>query len=436
MQADIFFESSDFMKQNRIETSGARKYWIVAISALMVCISLGFCSSNASLYLGAITDALHIKRSLFSLKDSCRFIATAVVNLFFGFMIQKFGAKKLIAAGFVCLTGATLLFATANDILGFYVGGALLGIGFSWTTTTMVSYLVNRWFDKNRGTINGLILCANGLGGAIAAQIVTPIIYEDGNPFGYRNAYYLVALLLVIVGILSVLVIREPAGEKPATAGKKQARGGTWSGITLQQALRKPYFYAAAVGVFLTGMCLQGINGIGGAHLRDVGIDPGFVATVLSLHSIVLCGSKFLAGISYDKLGLRTTLLLCQGFAVVSFVALALADCSAFGMGCAVTWGVTASLALPLETVMLPLITADLFGEKDFAKLVGICVSLNVSGYAVGTPLVNLLFDLTGSYLSMLYIVTPLIVVLMVAFVLIIRSAHKLRSEICKEESL
>lgn len=424
------------MKQNTIETGSTRKYWIVAVCALMVCVSLGFCSSNASLYLSAITDALHIKRSLFSLKDSCRYIANAVINLFFGFLICKFGARKLIAAGFACLIGAILLFATSTDVLGFYAGGTLLGIGFSWTTTTMVSYLVNRWFDKNRGTINGLILCANGLGGAIAAQIVTPIIYEEGNPFGYQNAYYLVAVLLVIVGLLSVLVIREPKGERPQNAGKKQARGNTWSGITLQQALRQPYFYAAAVGVFLTGMSLQGINGVGGAHLRDVGMDTGYVATVLSIHSIVLCGSKFVAGFSYDKLGLRTTLLICQSFALVSFVSLALAGNSAFGMGCAAVWGVTSSLALPLETVMLPLITADLFGEKDFPKLVGIIVSLNVFGYAVGTPLVNLLFDLTGTYLSMLYIIVPTVIVLMVGFVLIIRAAHKLRDAVRREESL
>ena len=128
-------------------------------------------------------------------------------------------------------------------------------------------------------------------------------------------------------------------------------------------------------------------------------------------------------------------MLICQGFALVSFIALALAGSSAFGMGCAAVWAATSSLALPLETVMLPLITADLFGEKDFPKLVGIIVSLNVSGYAVGTPLVNLLFDLTGTYMSMLYIIVPTVIALMVAFVLIIRAAHKLRDEISKEEN-
>jgi MFS family permease len=423
------------MKLPSIKNSKHERIWIIAACICMVCISLGFCSSNASLYLSAITEALGIKRSLFALKDSCRFISTAVVNLFFGVLIQKFGAKKLIAAGFVCLITATLIFANASEVFAFYVGGCFLGIGFSWTTTSMVSYLVNRWFQSNRGTINGLVLCANGMGGAAAAQIITPIIYEEGNLFGYRNAYYLVVILLVIVGIFAVAFIREPEGERPADAGKKKARGNTWTGITLHDALRKPYFYFAAVGVFITGMCLQGINAIGGAHLRDIGIDVNFVATVLSIHSIVLCGTKFVAGISYDKLGLRVTLLICQGFALVSFIALALAGSSTFGMACAIVWAVSSSFALPLETVMLPLITADLFGEKDFAKLVGIITSLNVAGYAVGTPLVNLIYDATGSYINMLYIVIPGVVCLMVGFILIINAAHKLRREICQEEA-
>ena len=62
--------------------------------------SSGFCSSSKSLYISAITEALSISRSTFSINDSCRYIATSIVNLFFGVLIGRFGARKLIAAGF------------------------------------------------------------------------------------------------------------------------------------------------------------------------------------------------------------------------------------------------------------------------------------------------------------------------------------------------
>ena len=415
----------------RMELKQKKRNWpgilVVVACFCMGFVCLGFCSSNKSLYLGAITEALNIPRSLFSINDSFRYVATSVVNLFFGTLIAKFGAKKLVAAGFVSLIISTLLYATADHIALFYLGGMFLGIGLSWCTTTMVSYLVGRWYPEKRGTITGLALCANGLGGALAAQIVTPII--DSSPFGYRYAYYLVVILLAVTGIVATIFVKEPKDGK-AASGKKKSRGQAWTGITLKSALKKPYFYGAAVCVFVTGMGLQGITGIAGTHLKDVGIDGGLVASILSVHSIVLCGSKFLAGLSYDKLGLRKTLLICEFCGVCSFVALALAGISDTGVAFAFIWGAFAALALPLETVMVPLIAADLFGEKDNARIMGIFVSVNTTGFAFGTPVANAIFDSTGSYNPALYGIAAAMLAIMVGFWFIISAANKEKARI------
>ena len=161
-----------------IKISPQRYRWvIVAASFLMVFVCLGFCSSSKSLYLAAITEALGIKRSLFSITDSCRYIATAVVNLFFGALCARFGCKRLIAAGFACLIASMLLYAYAPNIYLFYLGGVLLGLGLAWTTTTMVGSIVHRWCPAHAGKIMGLILAANGIGAAVATQIVTPVSY-------------------------------------------------------------------------------------------------------------------------------------------------------------------------------------------------------------------------------------------------------------------
>ena len=409
---------------------------VVAACFCMGFVCLGFCSSNKSLYLGAITEALGIKRSLFSINDSFRYVSTAVVNLFFGTLIAKFGPRKLVGAGFLCLIASTLIYATATDIAVFYLGGTFLGIGLSWCTTTMVSYLVGKWYPEKRGTITGFALCANGVGGAVAAQIVTPMIYEQGNPFGYRNAYYLVAILLAVVGVIATALVHEPKDAK-AAPGKKKARGKSWEGITLQEALRKPWFYGAALCVFVTGMGLQGINGIAGTHLKDVGIDKGVVASILSVHSVVLCFSKFLAGFSYDKLGLRRTLLICEFCGVCSFVALALSGSAGTGIVFAFAWGAVSALALPLETVMVPLIAADLFGEKDHARLMGIFVSINTAGFAFGTPVANAIFDIAGTYVPVLYAIAAAMLAIMVGFWFIINATEKeqKRQAALKEEN-
>ena len=406
-----------------------RYKWVVAAACfVMIFVGLGFCSSNKSMYLGAITQALGIRRSLFSLNDSFRYIATAVVNLFFGALIGKFGTRKLVGAGFICLVASVTVNIFAVQVWQFWIGGVLLGVGMAFCSTTMVSYLVGRWMPEKRGTVTGAILCANGLGGALAAQIISPMINDPANAFGYRRAYTMVAILVLAVGCAVTVFIREPRIQSGSAQAKKQ-RGRQWTGITLRQALKKPYFYAAGACVLLTGMALQGIHGIAATHMYDVGLNKNYVATVLSVSSLVLTGSKFLVGFSYDKLGLRITVTISDLFGCAAFLCLAFVGSAHVGNVLAMGYGVMASLALPLETVLVPLIAADLFGEKEFAKLLGIFVSLNTAGYALGTPVANLVFEAFGSYSPVLFFFGIMMAVIALVFQFIMNGARKAQKQ-------
>ncbi len=411
--------------------------WIIAILCfLMIFTCLGFCSSNSSLYLNAITEALDFSRSSYSLTNTLRFVSTAFINLFFGKLIARFGAKKMVCAGFICLISAVLLYSVAESLLVFYLGGILLGLGFAWTGTTIIGSVVAKWFPENRGTVMGFVLAANGLGGALAAQIVSPLIYDESTAFGYRNAYRLVALILAVVGLLVVLLFKnQPKAYiddgKPVA---KKRRGQSWVGIEYTAITKMPLFYAALVCIFLTGFILQGFNGVAAAHLKDVQLDAAFVATVMSVHSIALAAFKFLTGFLYDKRGLRVTMTVCSVAALVSLTMLSLVTNSVYGRFMAMAYGIISSLALPLETIMLPIYAGDLFGDKAYNKVLGLFVSVNVAGYALGTPIINLVFDLVGSYIPAFVFFAAAMLAVMIAMTFIIRAAHKLRN--AQEEAL
>ena len=110
-------------------------------------------------------------------------------------------------AGTVCLTGSMLCYALANNLFMFYLGGVLLGTGFSWTGTTMIGCVINKWCKENRGTIMGAVLAANGIGGAIAIQLLSPIIEAGGD--SYRNAYFISGCAVLLVGILVAIFMKE-----------------------------------------------------------------------------------------------------------------------------------------------------------------------------------------------------------------------------------
>ncbi len=408
------------------------KWVMVALCFIMVGVSLGFCSSPGQLYISAITskDALGFARSAYAFTNTFRFVSTAIINLFFGTLIARFGPKKLIFAGFTCLITANLIYSFATELWTFYIGGVFLGLGFSWTTTTMIGYVVNVWCRENKGTIMGAILASNGIFGAVAMKFIGYMINRDGNPFGYRDAYRAVIIILIAVAVLVLVFFKSsPNDTDTSNISKKKSRGRSWVGIEYSKTVKTAYFWLAIACIFLTGMTLQGISGISSPHMESTGLDKSYITDVLAIHSVALTFFKFLVGFLYDKFGLRVTTGICYVTSAVVMTALVLVTNSPEGKVLAMIYGIFSSLALPLETIMLPIIAGDLFGEKSFNKVLGIIVSANTAGYAVGSPLSNLCYDLTNSYNISIYIGISLIVLIMIVMQFIINRANKYHKE-------
>lgn len=408
------------------------KWVIAAVSFLMVFVSLGFCSSAKSIFLKRITEALAVKRSVFSISDSCRYVTTSIVNLFFGTLIAKFGARKLIAAGFLSLIISTVLYAVGTQIWTFYIGGVFLGLGFSWTTTTIVGSVVGKWFKKGKGTVMGAVLASNGLGGALAVQILSPIIEQ--STFSYRKAYWLVVAILVAVGVIVVGLFRnepkktEENAEQPSETKKDNAR--SWVGVPFQDVLKSKHFYVAAVCVFLAGFTLQGITGVSNPLMKDAGLDPAFVDSVMSINLLALTAFKFLTGFAYDKFGLRKVSFVCYTAAILAMFILSVITDSITGKVLAVTYAFVSTMALPLETVLIPIFAMDLFGEKPYNKVLGLFASINTAGYALGAPITNLCYDLTNSYNFAIYVCCGLMLVAVIALQYVFRASKNQRKSV------
>ena len=403
------------------------RWVILAACFLMVLVCLGFCSSNKGMYLSAITNALGIKRSLFSINDTCRFVATAIANLFFGSLIARFGVRKMAAFGFAALIGSSLIYALADSIYIFYIGGLLLGLGFTFTTTTMASSIIRQWFRKDIGTYTGIVFAANGIGGALAAQIAAPFVNEPGNPFGYRKSYMVVVGILVVTGIIVVLLLREaPSG---TVAAKKKARGRSWDGVTYDFVKKQPYFYFTAGIILMTGFILQSIASVYAAHVQDVGLGADFAANIISIFALSMVVTKILVGALYDHFGLRVVTLICHSATTISFLLMAFLQASEFGKIQAIVFAVLFALAIPLETLVIPLIVNDLFGSVSYEKMLGIFTAVNYTGYALGSPIINLTYDLFGTYRYTLWVSAGVVLCGCIAFRFVLKEAAKLRQQ-------
>ena len=362
---------------------------IAVFCFLVVFVGLGFISAPRSLYVVPVTEALGIDRSVYSVMDSLRYVSTAVVNLFFGILVARIGPRILIGLGFLALTLSMLVFSLANGLLLLYLAGILMGIGFAFTSTSMVGYVIRRAYPKNSGSMTGAVLAANGLGGAVCTPLVSSMIH---GALGYRGASLVLAATVGAVGLISVLFLRGPAvgrGVAPVKSERAASADGTGGGLRL--------LLLSAI-IFFSGFCLQGICGVAAAHMSDVGIDEGIVASALSLQLLFLTLSKFLTGFLSDRFGLRVSVLVSMLGAVSVSVILCCLVGGTLGGVLAFVYSILVAIALPLETVMLPLYARAFFGEGQFASRLGVLVSVSTAGYALGAPFLNLIYDLSGSY--------------------------------------
>ena len=413
------------------------KWVILVVCFLMEFIALGFCSSNPGLFTVPTTSALNIDRLAYSYAGSIRYAVQVLVALSFGTLVNRFGIRKMVLVGLTSLVATKVIRMTGTNVFHFYIAGALHGIGVVFVGSTMAGTIVRRWFKEDIGKYTGLVMSANGVGGAVAAQVISPII-NNGEVFGYRKAYLLMAVVNIVISVVIIALIRDNPGDGPIVAGKKTKKpkkGVMWVGVEYSAVKKKAYFYITAILVFLTGISLQSIGGITIVYMTDLGISASFIATLSTVASLTLTFSKLAVGATYDKWGLRVALLMCQLAALTTFVLKGMLTNSTLGLVMAMTATICSSISLPLETVMLPLLTNDLFGSASYNKVLGIFMSMNSLGLCLGTPLGESLRKITGDYRICFWLFSAILIIVIVAYQYILAVASKDKEKILAQQA-
>jgi len=413
--------------------------WVIVVTGfLMVMTVLGFGSFTRSTFLKVVTVQLDMDRGAFSMYDAIRNVTSAILSLFFGKIILKLGARNMVGFGFVFLTVSFTINALAQSYWHFYLGGVFLGIGCTWTATSVVVYLVEHWFRGQTGTITGIILAANGLGGFIAENIVNRLIYgfdlsrtiEEGN---WRLGYGVSAAIFAAVGLLSFLLIRNdpshmglvPHQLKPK--GNKGASSSDWHGFSQGHILRKAPFYLISINLLVTGFMLQAMVSLAKTHMQDVGIDIPTINFVYSYYAFVLLGAKIMCGYLFDRIGLMSVFLISSFSSVIALLCLVFQSTDHLFFTYA--YVVFAAIGLPLETVMIPLLCKDMFGRKSYAKILGYLLGISSLGMAIGTTAINWVYDFTHSYIPSLLVLIVLCIVAIMIGAVAIRMARKGRND-------
>lgn len=319
---------------------------------------------------------------------------------FVGYLIERFGARKILGLG-VLLTGfGYILMIYVKSIWMLYlVYGGVLSIGYNMGFTHSLSTLLNNWFIKKRARVMSLYAIAAGIGGAV----IVPLLSKSIQMYGWRMTAIFSGLTFWIVGIPAVLIFRNypedmgllPDGETPIEKSDiSNTQVELEPEISTRDALKSVTFrrllLAESLRTFLLGsIVLHQIP-----HLISIGIDELTAAGILGLMISISIPGRLIFGFLgdyFEKRKLIAATMILQGIGVLIF---AFASSIIHVYAFVIIYGLTYGGCIPL----LMAFRGDIFGRKKYAQMSGIMSPFRMIGNVVGPVFAGFLFDITGNY--------------------------------------
>jgi MFS family permease len=258
-----------------------------------------------------LTAELGISAAGLGLLTSAYFFTFALVQLPLGFLLDRYGPRRIQAALLLVAALGAALFGVGQSLPVLLLGRALIGVGVAAALMAGLKAIV-LWFPKERvALINGWFVMLGALG-AVTATAPAELLLQWT---GWRGLFALLAVATAASAALIYVIVPEPAAPSTAHAAKP---------LNLKAIYADPRFWRVAP---LSATCIGtawAMQGLWAAPwLADVeNLDQPQIIEHLFVMGAALCGGALLFGLGADRLqrcGLRPqTLLACVAIVFVT----------------------------------------------------------------------------------------------------------------------
>ncbi len=151
-------------------------------------------------------DDLGWSRTIIFTGLALRTLGAAVSGVFFGRLMDRSGAAKPLAVfssivAALCLGSIAFVQEEWQFLLIFGVIGGVLGAG---PAQLLMGSLVPKWFIRKRGRA----MATSTMGSGLAAFLLVPLVALVNESLGWREAWFFMGVLAVVISVLPALLIR------------------------------------------------------------------------------------------------------------------------------------------------------------------------------------------------------------------------------------
>lgn len=386
------------MNRNGLVKSSNYAWCVMILLTLMQFVYAGLTLSTVTLYMNPILSAHpELSRTAYSLTITLNGGANAIISVFYGKFVEKFGMKTMVSVCSLMMIAGVLLYATGTVIWMFYLAAILQGISLCFCSGATCSIIFSKWFAHSTGTLLSITAIGSGLAGVIFSPIVSTWI----STIGWTGSLYINCAIVVFTAILLIVFLKdspEKYGIKPMWNDKVKIAEESGKiipyGVTSKEAYKTVQFWCGTIGIGLFGLIIYGAICNIAVFSSDLGYDGGVMLSVMYAANIVL---QLPFGILADKLGIRVCMVAYSIMAIGAVFIYATAP--AIGMMYVGTVLLGGSFCILKAT--LPVYTLQIFGNRAQGQIMGIMIAVMNCGVAFGMPVLNAAYDITGSYSGM-----------------------------------
>jgi MFS family permease len=372
-------------------------WWVTLACSIIGFYVAGVIFFGFTAFIEPIAEEFGWSYTQISFAVSLRGLEMGIFAPFVGFLVDRFGPRKMIFWGAITIGVGLFLLSFTQSLIMFYGSFLLLSFGAGGCASMVTMTAVANWFRRKVGIALGIMGSGIGAGGIVVLLIVRLI-----DLYQWRTTLIIFGLGMWALGIPLSFVIRNrpeqygylPDGEVPGTTGQIHQIQNKGTEISLKEALKMRTFLYLNLAEALRMMTLMAVFTHVMPYLGSLGMPRSTAGTVAGAIPLIGIIGRFGFGWLGDIFDKR----------LVMAVALGLISLGTLAFGYVhVGWVIFPFLILfPLghggSMVLRGAILREYFGRNSFGKMIGIVMGSASIGGIIGPTLTAWIYDTWGNY--------------------------------------
>jgi MFS transporter, ACS family, D-galactonate transporter len=402
---------------------GAARRWVVLGLLCLAFIAAYFDRVNLSVVIGSkdFVKSFALTPTDIGLLSSAFFWSYAPLQFVAGWTVDRFGAKRSLAVGFLVWSIFSACSGLATGFYSLFIFRLMLGAGEAVVTPGGMRWIRFNFPEEKRGTAVGIYMAAAKVGPAVGLPLASWLMLS----YGWRPMFVIMGLGCLIWLIPWMTLVRDDDRQ----IEKAQQRTGEAASVPFAAVMRSPVIWGTFIGTwayqYFIYFCMTWMP----KYLADQrGLSLASSSIYSGLTFLGMAVVAILAGYAADRLiaAGRDPVKVRKSFAIAGLLLASTELIGAFStsLPVALTFAVLSLSGLGLMTANYWALTQTLIPGGSVGRIVGLQNFVaNVPGIAAPI-LTGWLVQTTGKYEAPMVLICVFLVAGILAYVFLVKREY------------